>query len=249
MFYTICYHFLFFFGVSVLGWLVETTYCSIRARKLNLNRGFLIGPYIPLYGCGGLLCLWFLNRYYSDPLVVFILAFVGFSSLEYFTSYLMEKLFNARWWDYSNIKYNINGRIVLSNSFLFGIMGLLFIYLVNPFYSSLLEGIPEGVLEIISVLCFLVFLTDFIVSFVIIYRLKSTTRKLKDSTNEISEQVKEELQKNSFLKKRLLDAFPKLQTHYGDKIIDYLRKSIDGGKQGLARSKEKLKGAAKRKKK
>ncbi len=248
MFYELSYYFLLFFSISIAGWCVETVFCSCWEKRLNLNRGFLIGPYIPIYGCGGLLAILLLNRYYDDPIVVFILALVAFSALEYFTSYIMEKLFNARWWDYSNQKYNINGRIVLSNSLLFGLMGLLLIYVVNPFYSSFLKSFNETTLEIVAVICFIIFITDFIVSFVIISKLKNTTRKLKDSTNEISEQVRQELNKSSFLKKRLLDAFPKVETHYGDKIMDIVRKSVDNVNKEIEKSKENLKKVAKKKK-
>ncbi len=247
MFYNLCYYFVIFFAISVAGWCVETIYCSIIERKINLNRGFLIGPYIPIYGCGGLLSILLLNRYYDDPLVVYILALVSFSALEYFTSYLMEKLFNARWWDYSHLKYNINGRIELTNSFLFGLMGLVLIYGVNPFFSNLLKSLSENTLEMIAIILFIIFAIDFIVSFVLISRLKITTRKLKDSTNEISEQVREEIQKNHFLKKRLLDAFPRMKTHYGDKIMDIIRKSVYGVGAGFKKVTDREK--AKRKKK
>lgn len=227
MFYNICYYFIAFICFSFLGWCVETIACSICKRKLVLNRGFLIGPYCPIYGTGAILAILCLKGYYNDPIALFIFAVVGASGLEYVTSYLMEKLFNARWWDYSHMKFNVNGRIVLSNSILFGLMGLGFIYIVNPFYEKMISYVSPLGLEIVAVILFVIFLIDMIVSFSVISKLKISTKKLQDSTAEISEQVKIELRKNGLLKKRLLNAFPKMKTNYGDAIIDNIRKSLD----------------------
>lgn len=231
MFYNICYYFIAFICFSFLGWCVETVACSLTKRKLVLNRGFLIGPYCPIYGTGAILAILCLKGYYNDPIALFVFAVVGASILEYLTSYLMEKLFNARWWDYSHMKFNINGRIVLSNSILFGLMGLFFIYLVNPLYESMIGKISPLGLEILAIILFIIFLTDMVVSFFVISKLKLNTKKLKDSTEEISEQVRAELRKNSVLKKRLLNAFPKMKTNYGDAIIDNVRKTLDDIKQ------------------
>lgn len=246
MFYNICYYFLEFISFSFVGWCVETVACSITEKKPVLNRGFLIGPYCPIYGSGALLALLLLEKYYHDPIALFILAVVGASVLEYVTSYIMEKLFNARWWDYSHMKYNINGRICLQNAFLFGIMGLIFIYFVNPFYEFLLGKFSPLALEIVSCSLFVVFFVDTIVSFHVISRLKINTKILKDSSAEISEQVKQELRKERLLKKRLLNAFPGMKTNYGDAIIDTIRKVLDGVEKGIRKGTDKIQKTAKK---
>lgn len=85
--------------------------CKLIQFRRFINRGFLIGPYCPIYGFGSVLIGLLLSRYAGEPLVVFILAMVVCGTLEYVTSYLMEKLFHARWWDYSDKRFNLNGRI------------------------------------------------------------------------------------------------------------------------------------------
>ena len=104
------FYFLLFISYSVIGWIMETILKTIEYKKF-VNRGFLIGPYCPIYGCGALLMTFLLQGYAEDPIVLFVFNIIICSILEYSTSYIMEKIFKARWWDYSYTKYNINGRI------------------------------------------------------------------------------------------------------------------------------------------
>ena len=114
-----------FFIASVIGYLVEITFCSIGSKKLIINRGFLIGPYIPIYGVGTVLVVLFLYKYSNDPWVFFWMTVILCSFIEYVTSYIMEKIFKVRWWDYSHEPFNYNGRICLKNSLIFGFAGLI----------------------------------------------------------------------------------------------------------------------------
>ena len=109
---------------------METIFVGIQKKRI-VDRGFLIGPYCPIYGVGALVMIFYLTQYKDNILTVFILGVVICSLLEYFTSYVMEKLFKTRWWDYSNNKFNLNGRICGFNSLLFGIAGVLVIYFVQ----------------------------------------------------------------------------------------------------------------------
>ena len=129
---TITYYILSFFLFSFLGWLVEIIYCLLLDHKFT-NRGFLIGPYCPIYGCGCLLLIIFLHGSLKDPISLFLKSIVICAILEYFTSYIMEKIFKMRWWDYSNRKFNINGRICLETIIPFGLLGCLVMYVLNPF--------------------------------------------------------------------------------------------------------------------
>ena len=132
----ICLLFLLFMTYSFIGWLMEVT-CKLIETKKIINRGFLIGPYCPIYGWGCLLITMLLNKYVDDPLVLFVMAIIICSILEYVTSYLMEKLFKARWWDYSKRRFNINGRICLETMVPFGLLALFIMYFINPFFVSL----------------------------------------------------------------------------------------------------------------
>lgn len=209
---------------SFIGWLTEVSAFLISDKKF-VNRGFMVGPVVPIYGTGGILITLFLTRYYNEPVTLFCMAVIVCSLLEYFTSYLMEKLFKTRWWDYSNKKYNINGRICLNNLILFGIMGLIMIYLVNPFLINMLEKIDPLVLKIIISVLLIVFLTDLFLSLSIISKIKNVGKTvLKDSTEEISAKVKEVLLSKGKLTRRFAKAFPNFRVN----VNSYLKSKKNG---------------------
>lgn len=204
-------YFLLFIFYSFIGWIIEVIN-ELITEKRYVNRGFLIGPYCPIYGCGVILMILLLNRYLNDPVVLFIMAVVICSILEYFTSYIMEKIFKARWWDYTERKFNINGRICLETMVPFGIGGLIIMYFVNPFITGVLNMIPTVLLKLISIILFVVFLVDNLISFKIIFKFRNITKKEeRDNTAEITAKVKEILSKKSKLGKRLIKSFPDLR--------------------------------------
>ena len=116
---------------SFLGWCGEMVYCSLGQRRLCEKRGFLNGPICPIYGHGALLVL--MTGGYQTPLETFLIGAIQTSAVEYLTSYLMERLFHMRWWDYSRKRFNLNGRICLLNSTLFGLACVLLCHVVQPF--------------------------------------------------------------------------------------------------------------------
>lgn len=205
------YCILIFFIYSFLGWLMEV-FLSIIQHHRFINRGFLIGPICPIYGVGCLLIIWLLSRYQRDPVVLFLMAVIICSLLEYITSYIMEKIFKNRWWDYSSKKYNINGRICLECAIPFGIGGCFIFYLVNPLLSIAYNHISLLILEIVTIIL-LVFLTiDLILSFKIIFNLKNISNSIKcDSTEIITKKVREILNNKTFLYRRLILSFPDMQ--------------------------------------
>ena len=186
--------------------------CKLIEKKKFINRGFLIGPYCPIYGWGAVAITILLSRYMSDPIVLFIMAIVICSILEYFTSYFMEKKYHARWWDYSSKKFNINGRICLETMIPFGILGVAIMYVTNPLLFSLFEKIPEMALHIISAVLLIGFLIDNIISSNVIESINVEGNKLiKDNTEEITDKVKQILTQKSWLHRRLINAFPELK--------------------------------------
>lgn len=108
----IYFYFILFLIYSFIGWFMEVCVTYPKNKKL-VNRGFLLGPYCPIYGYSSIIMIFYLNHYKDNPLTVFLLAVVVCSFIEYMVSYIMEKMFNARWWDYSTRKFNINGRVCL----------------------------------------------------------------------------------------------------------------------------------------
>lgn len=218
-------YFLMFIIYAFVGWAIEVVN-NIVKNKNFVNRGFLIGPYCPIYGFGGIAITIFLTRFYSNPLLLFIMALVICSILEYFTSYFMEKLFKARWWDYSHLKYNINGRICLDTMIPFGILGCFVIYFSNPLLFKLFDSMNSNVLNIISITTFIIFLIDNFISFGIITNLEKSASNLikKDSTEEITKMVKEALKGKSIFHRRLLNAFPNFKAEFDRLMRSYNKK-------------------------
>lgn len=229
--YSLATYFMLFIIYAVAGWICEVTLQLIQKHKLA-DRGFLIGPYCPIYGCGAILITLCLTPFNEHPIGLFILAMVLCGSLEYATSFIMEKAFNARWWDYSNMRFNINGRICLETLVPFGIAGLLIIYVFNPFLISMIGLRGENVLNITSIAILVIFVADVIVSSKIIYNFKKTNKEVsqqesKDSTEIISEKVREILRNKSFLNRRLIEAFPDFTTILKEKGEELKRKTAE----------------------
>lgn len=199
---------LLFMIYSFIGWIIEVINSYIRTGKY-INRGFLIGPYLPIYGVGSLGIVILLNRYYDDLLVLFCMGTILCCILEYFTSYIMEKIFRARWWDYSYKKFNLAGRICLETAVLFGLGGCIVVKLVNPFLVNLFDILPSLFLNIVTILFTIVFIADFIISCKIIFTFRNfVTNVKKDSTTEVNKLVKKMIVSKSFLGERLMKAFP-----------------------------------------
>ena len=229
--HTIATYFLYFIIIAICGWIMEVTLQFIQKHKFA-DRGFLIGPYCPIYGVGALFITLGLSRLEAHPMALFCVAIVNCDILEYATSYIMEKIFHARWWDYSENKFNINGRICLETIIPFGLLGILLIYIINPFIFDILNKIPKDLLNYITVIVAMLFLVDNIVSLRVILNVSSTTKKFdkenpKDSTEEISQKVKEFLRGKSFLNRRLIDAFPKLTAVLKEQSERIKQKTLD----------------------
>ena len=204
-------YFLLFICYSFDGWIIETINCSIRERKFS-NRGFLLGPICPVYGFGGVFITILLTRYYSSVPVVFVMSIVLCAIWEYFTSWSMEKIIKARWWDYSNDKLNLNGRICIRTLIPFGILGLFIVYGIDPLLKNAFEHINIEILNVIALLFLILFIIDILLSASIIKKVTHTAIKIiskspRDNTQEIKEKVRQEL-KNVFGARRLLNAFP-----------------------------------------
>ena len=209
--YTIEIYFLLFMTYAFFGWLIEVI-CKLIQEKRFINRGFLIGPYCPIYGWGAVLITLLLKRYLSDPIVLFFMSTIICSIIEYLTSYILEKRYHARWWDYSNKKYNINGRVCLETLIPFGILGVIISYFTNPLFFSWYSSFSSTALHIISTLLLIVFIIDNIISSNIVSAIKTEGIKAtKDNTEEITQFVKQKLREKSILHRRLINAFPNLK--------------------------------------
>lgn len=233
---------LIFFSYSIIGWLLEVINCYGWYGKI-VNRGFLVGPYCPIYGCGAVLMTLMIPES-NDLLSVFLKGFAICSILEYITSYLMEKIFKTRWWDYSKKKFNLNGRVCLGTAFLFGIGGVAIIKVANPIIMSLISIVPDIIINIILAILVIIFIVDIIVSYHIISHIEQVSKDVKkDSTEEVTNIVRKTLKDQSILDKRLVNSFPNFKI-----IIQKYDKKIEKQKQRVRKETEKLKKMQKKRK-
>lgn len=123
--------FLWFILYSMIGWIMETILCSINEKRLA-KRGFLYGPYCPIYGFGAVLCLLLLGRI-ENPVALFFAAMALCGTLEYITGWLLERLFHQKWWDYSDMPLNLHGRVCLAALIVFGALIVFLLKAMHPF--------------------------------------------------------------------------------------------------------------------
>lgn len=160
-------YFIYFILFAFIGWLLETCF-SFYALGHFTKRGFLYGPLCPIYGWGALILIMFFGRYRKNNLKLFIYAAIVFTAFEYLVSYGMEALFSLKWWDYTEEFMNLNGRVSIFYTFAWGIIAILFINFIYPFFKKklniLLSKIPYKVQVTIVYILFTVFITDTVLS-------------------------------------------------------------------------------------
>lgn len=195
-----------------MGWIIEVIKVKIDDKKW-INRGFLIGPYCPIYGISALIMANYLSNYKDNIVTVFILALFVCSIVEYLVSFIMEKLFKTRWWDYTNEKFNLEGRICLKNCVYFGLLGVLLVYFINPSLIRVINNMNTGYLTIISTITLLYFLFDIIISFLIINKIKDNYNTgSKDMTENLTTERKSIIRNEKRkLQRRIIKAFPNLK--------------------------------------
>ena len=239
-------YFILFVLYSIFGWICEE-FATYDKEKGFINRGFLIGPYCPIYGFSALIMVLILNRF-TNPYVIFILSLTICTTIEYLASYFMELIFNARWWDYTNNRFNIEGRVCLKNAICFGFMGLILIKFVNPFLETIILRFSPFTISIIFYIMLLLYILDNILSFKLILKIKKeNVFKKRDNTREIVAKGKEILSKSLFGKK-LIIIFPQKIKEQKEKIKNEVKKqqailkeSINIKRKKEKEQKEKLK--------
>ncbi len=187
----------FFYFYCIFGWCFESMYVSLKTRHLT-NRGFLKGPWLPLYGSGAILVLWLTLPFQETPVLVYLTGALGATVLEYVTGEAMVRLFKVRYWDYSDQKLQYRGHICLSSSVAWGFLSLLMVYGVHKPVEQLIFRIHE---EVVSVLTFgitVCMVHDFSVAF----------QKAMDLRELLiqAEQICGELERRAAEKRRLLEA-------------------------------------------
>ena len=193
----LCELFLLYIAYSVLGWCGEMLYCSIPKGHICEKRGFLNGFLCPIYGHGALLVLYCLHGGFKNPVLTFIFGAIVTSVLEYFTSWVMEKLFHMRWWDYSHYKFQINGRVCLLNSACFGLASVLLCHVVQPWLWAHITGLGAAITVPLASFIFGIYLMDTILSFRSAFQLSSQMGKLRELQAELKAERRAEVRERA----------------------------------------------------
>lgn len=213
---------LMFFFYSFAGWCLESTYCSIGEKRF-VNRGFLTGPLCPIYGTAALVIIILIyNPFKDNPLIVFLLGIILCDIVEFLVSFIMEKLFSARWWDYTYELLNINGRICLKHTLYWGVISVVFVKTIHPAVDNLYNRIDGSYLNIILIAVLAVFMLDVINA----VRKALDIRKLQIKINNLTETLSAEL---SIIKATIEDKYSIIQkvvVKQTDKVVD-LKYQID----------------------
>lgn len=234
----ICRYFVYFIIYSFLGWIYETFYCTVHEKAWE-NRGFLYGPCIPLYGVGATLAqILFVDLpiYYSkEPtyLMIFLGCAIGSFFLEYSTSYLLEKKFHARWWDYSDLPLNINGRVCLIFTICFGFAGIIVTQIIIPPIVQFIALIPVVVIELMALLFMFIFGMDMALT---ISALTTFAKEFERINEQINNQMAERV---ATLQSNLEDAkIARLEKAAIKKEAAFVKKELNA--ERLAEIKEQL---------
>lgn len=218
-------YFFYFAVYSFFGWICETTYCAIVDRKY-VNRGFLKGPVCPIYGVGALIVISILNPVADNIILLFLCGMILTSILEYFTGFLLEFIFNLKWWDYSEYKFNIKGRVCLLNSVFFGILSVVTVKFINPVIIKIIEGIPSNISITMFIILFISFLIDTIITG---YKMLQLSGKLQEM-NVLYQEIKE---KSEIYKDILQQNIEKLDELMENEKIAYTKELISNLKTRL----------------
>lgn len=210
--YSMIQWFFFFYFYCFVGWCIESTYVSIRTKKLT-NRGFMRGPFLPLYGSGAIMMLVVSMPFQDNIFMVYVAGCVGATVLEYVTGVTMEALFKVRYWDYSRNKFNFQGHICLGTSLAWGFLTILMTEVVHVPVERLVLSIPDMVLKTVTGILTVYIVADFALSFKAAIDLRDVLVKM--------EKVKEEM---VHIQKRL------------DVVIALTSQEMDNYKAALAES-------------
>ena len=204
---------LLFFAYAFIGWCIEVTLKYFQFHRF-INRGFLTGPWLPIYGSGAALITIAVNG--LSPLessvgTTFVVSFILCGIVEYMTSFVLEKRFHARWWDYSQKPMNLHGRVWIGNLILFGLGGVLIVELFNPLLFRHFGLINIRMREILAIALSCVFVADYVMSHFVLKLVKSGVESSEaDDTEAINKEIHLLLHDRSFFHRRFAEAYPEV---------------------------------------
>ncbi len=244
--------FLWFMIYSFIGWVWEEIVCGIKAKKL-LNRGFMSGPYCPVYGFGALIYIW-LMHFLDTPVEMFFIGGVLACTLEYFTSYIMEKLFKARWWNYSNRFLNINGRVCFIGFIAFATFAALMPSIHTLIYN-MTSSWPTSLINIIAIVLMIAILSDLATTVESVLKLNnalkdyeaaleknSVVRFLQRSRRGFEMRISEFQKRHKILgyeQRRMFRAFPNFSSQYSAAFEQFRKMNLENAQ--LVKASKKIK--------
>lgn len=184
MTYTMIQWIFFFIIYCFIGWCYESAYVSITEKKL-VNRGFMRGPFLPLYGSGAIVMLFVTIPFRDNLFLTFLAGCIGATTLEYITGVTMEALFKVRYWDYSKVKFNFQGHICLVASIAWGFFTLLLTNVIHRPIESFVFAIPTTVLRYLTFILSLIMVSDFALSFKAAIDLRNVLVKMDAIKEEL----------------------------------------------------------------
>lgn len=174
----------FFYFYCFLGWCFESTWVSLRSKKF-INRGFLRGPFLPLYGCGAIMMLVVSMPFRDNIILTYFAGCVGATTLEYVTGIIMEALFGVRYWDYSDRKFNFQGRICLRSTIVWGFFTITMTNIGHRPVEQLVLSIPSRPLYYVTLLLTVYIAADFALSFKAAIDLRHILAKMQRAKEEL----------------------------------------------------------------
>ena len=175
---------LLFFFYCFCGWVWESCYVSLCQRRW-VNRGFLQGPLLPIYGSGAIIILFVTLPVAGNLGLVWLLGMLAATALEYVTGDVMERLFKVRYWDYSKQKFNLNGHICLSSSIAWGFFSILLVRFIHPPIARLLADVPSWLVDPLALALTIAFTVDVVQSVQAALDLKDVLTKLAEENEDL----------------------------------------------------------------
>lgn len=204
---------LLFFAYAFLGWCIEVTLKYFQFHRF-INRGFLTGPWLPIYGSGAALitiAVKGLSPLESSVGTTFMVSFILCGVVEYMTSFVLEKRFHARWWDYSQKPMNLHGRVWIGNLILFGLGGVLIVEMINPLLLRLSGHLSFILRETLAIILSSIFTADYVMSHFVLKLVKTGVENSEaDDTEAINKEIRLLLNDCSFFHRRFAEAYPEV---------------------------------------
>ena len=215
---TKCIHYLFWYFLifSVIGIILETTYCYITSGVLESRKGFIWGPFCPVYGVCGAVLIYILDKLNcKSTFKLFVAGFVLGSIAEYVLSYILEAIYGIRFWNYEYLQYNLNGRISILFSFYWGVLSVVLIKFAKPIIDKLVDKIKPHIRNIIELGIFIFLVIDCLATIWAIQTYQNRVlynKEYKTDSNNIILKIRENVENNYFTNERISHTFPNLRT-------------------------------------